>query len=43
MKISFIFYAYKQNIKTNLLEDDVNFVDLTKKQNKHFKKSFIFN
>ena len=25
------------NIKTNLLEDYVNFVDNTKKQNKHFK------
>ena len=25
------------NIKTNLLEDYVNFVDLTKKQNKYFK------
>ena len=25
------------NIKTNLLEDYVNFVDTTKKQNKYFK------
>ena len=25
------------NIKTNLLEEYVNFVDSTKKQNKHFK------
>ena len=25
------------NIKTNLLEEYVNFVDNTKKQNKHFK------
>ena len=25
------------NIKTNLLEEYVNFVDKTKKQNKHFK------
>ena len=25
------------NIKTNLLEDYVNFVDATKKQNKYFK------
>ena len=29
------------NIKTKLLEVYVNFVDLTKKQNKHFK-IFIF-
>ena len=26
------------NIKTNLLEEFVNFVDNTKKQNKYFKK-----
>ena len=26
------------NIKTNLLEEYVNFVDKTKKQNKYFKK-----
>ena len=25
------------NIKTNLLEDYVNFVDITKKQNRYFK------
>ena len=25
------------NIKTNLLEEYVNFVDITKKQNKYFK------
>ena len=29
------------NIETNLLEDYVNFVDLTKKQNKYFKKIII--
>ena len=29
------------NIKTNLLEDYVNFVDNTKKQNKYFK-IFLF-
>ena len=27
----------KMNIKTNLLEEYVNFVDSTKKQNKYFK------
>ena len=30
------------NIKTNLLEEYVNFVDNTKKQNKYFK-IFFFN
>ena len=29
------------NINTNLLEDYINFVDNTKKQNKHFK-IFLF-
>ena len=29
------------NIKTILLEEYVNFVDNTKKQNKYFKKSII--
>ena len=29
------------NIKTRLLEEFVNFVDLTKKQNKNFKKVII--
>ena len=29
------------NIKTNLLEEYVNFVDNTKKQNKYFKKIII--
>ena len=33
MKISIIYYTYKMNIKTNLLEEYVNFVDSTKKQN----------
>ena len=28
------------NIKTNLLEEYVNFVDNTKKQNKYFKNFF---
>ena len=31
MKISIIYYTYKMNIKTNLLEEYVNFVDNTKK------------
>ena len=31
MKISIIFYSYKMNVQTNLLEDYVNFVDSTKK------------
>ena len=30
------------NIKTNLLEEYVNFVDNTKKQNKYFKITLIF-
>ena len=34
MKISIIYYTYKKNIKTNLLEENVNFVDNTKKRNK---------
>ena len=29
------------NIKTNLLEEYVNFVDNTKKQNKYFKLLFL--
>ena len=29
------------NIKTNLLEENLNFVDNTKKQNKYFKISII--
>ena len=33
MKISIIYYTYKMNIKTNLLEEYVNFVDSTKNQN----------
>ena len=41
MKISIIYYTYKMNIKTNLLEEYVNFVDNTKKQNKYFKISII--
>ena len=34
-------YTYKMNIKINLLEDYVNFVHLTKKQNEYFKVSII--
>ena len=30
------------NIKTNLLEEYINFVDNTKKQNLYFKLSLIF-
>ena len=37
MKISIIYYTYKMNIKTNLLEEYVNFGDNTKKQSKYFK------
>ena len=33
--------TYKMNIKTNLLEEYVSFVDKTKKQNK-FLKIFLF-
>ena len=35
MKISIVYYTYKMNIKTNLLEQYVNFVDNTKKENKN--------
>ena len=31
------YYPFKMNIKTNLIEEYVNFVDNTKKQNKYFK------
>ena len=37
MKISIIYYTYKKNIKTILPEEYVNFVDITKKQNRFFK------
>ena len=37
MKVSIIYYTSKLNIKRNLLEEDVNFVDNTKKQTKYFK------
>ena len=37
MKISIIYYAYRMNIKTILVEEYVNFVDKTKKQNKYFE------
>ena len=37
-----IYYTYKTNIKTNLLEEYINFVDNTEKQNKYFKIFIIF-
>ena len=37
MKISNIYYTYKLNIKTKLLQEYINFVDNTKEQNKNFK------
>ena len=46
MKISIIYYAYKKNIKTKLLDEYVIFVDLTKRQIKYFKTliiSFVVN
>ena len=36
MYISIVYYTCKMNFKTNLLEECVNFVDNTKKQNKKF-------
>ena len=33
--------AYKMNIKTDLLEEYVNFVDVTKKRNIYFKKVIL--
>ena len=45
-KNSFITTKYihkKINIKTNLLEEYVNFFYTTKKQNKYFKKFIILN
>ena len=41
MEISIIYYTYYMNIKTNLFEEYVNFVDLTKKQNKYLKMIII--
>ena len=35
------YYSFKMNIKTKLLEEYINFVDNTKKQNKYFK-IFLF-
>ena len=32
---------YKMNIKTNLIEEYLNFVEKTKKQNKYFKVFII--
>ena len=37
MKISIKYYAKKMNIKANLLEEYVNFVHITKKQNRYFR------
>ena len=37
MKISIIYYTYKVNIKTNLLEESDNFVEKTKKRNKKLR------
>ena len=37
MQISIFYYTYKMNIKTNLPEEYVNFVDNKKKQNKYFE------
>ena len=36
-----IIYIFKMNIKTNLIEDYVNFVDTTTKQSTYFKKILI--
>ena len=33
-----LLYIIKMNIKTNLLEDDINFVNTTKKKNKQYKE-----
>ena len=41
MKLSTNYYTYKMNIKTKFLEEYVNFVDSTKKQNKYFKVIII--
>ena len=38
MKLSISYCTYKMNIRTNLLEEYVNFVNLKKKQNEYFKK-----
>ena len=37
MKISNIYYTYKMNIKPNLLEEYVNFVDIAQKRNKKLR------
>ena len=37
MKKSIIYYTYKMNKKKNLLEEYVNFIDITNKQNKYFE------
>ena len=37
MKKSIIYYTYKLNNKKNLLEEYVNIVDITNKQNKDFE------
>ena len=36
-------FCPKKNIKANLLEENANFVDTTKKQKKIFQNIFIFN
>ena len=41
LKVSIMYYTYKMNNDKNLLEDYVNFVDNTKKQNKYFKKFLL--
>ena len=41
MKISIFYYRTKMSIETYLLEEYVNFVDLTKKQNKYFNLIII--
>ena len=41
MRISIIYYTYKKNNKSNLLDEDINFVDLKKKQNRYFKLNRI--
>ena len=42
MSLTMLLYI-EMNIKTNLLEEYVNFVDITKKQNKYFKIVMFLN
>ena len=37
VRVVLIYRSWKKNIKTNLIEENVNFVDVTKKQNRKFK------